>query len=308
MTATPDESYTSGHWAARLAGALVLLYPRAWRERYGGELLDLLRSKPLSIAAVVATLRGALDAHANLPHLMSSRTTRLRWSIITTFAAWVALCLAAIAVAKSMEAPGFARAAQTHTSLGVLATVGTLTFTLAALAIGIAAVPLAVAATRQASRRRDRVTLGLLALPVAVAGILVGLGVLLGRVHPGPVHSLGTIALALGCLALLVMGAVASVRSVAAVLHRTDVAPRSLRLAGLATVVSAAAMSTGVLAGVGYGLAVRLETPRLFFSSNGVLATPLSYTWLPALLLAVGAVLVADRAAWCALRSVRAAR
>lgn len=43
--------------------ALLRLYPRQWRQRYGDELGALLEEEPLKAAAVVDVLRGALDAH-----------------------------------------------------------------------------------------------------------------------------------------------------------------------------------------------------------------------------------------------------
>ncbi|HVQ21792.1 MAG TPA: hypothetical protein VMT36_00845, partial [Candidatus Saccharimonadia bacterium] len=42
---------------------LCHLYPRAWRERYGDELLALLQDRPASGTDYVDLIRGALDAH-----------------------------------------------------------------------------------------------------------------------------------------------------------------------------------------------------------------------------------------------------
>jgi hypothetical protein len=41
----------------------IRLYPRAWRDRYGEELTDLVASRPLGISGVIDLARGALDAH-----------------------------------------------------------------------------------------------------------------------------------------------------------------------------------------------------------------------------------------------------
>lgn len=38
-------------------------------------------------------------------------------------------------------------------------------------------------------------------------------------------------------------------------------------------------MTLGLVAGVGYGLAVRLATPAVFSSQNGILSTPLPDSW-----------------------------
>ncbi len=49
--------------------ALLRLYPRAWRERYGDELLALLEDRPASPLDLVDLARGAFDArlHPQLP-------------------------------------------------------------------------------------------------------------------------------------------------------------------------------------------------------------------------------------------------
>ena len=39
------------------------LYPRAWRQRYGAELADLVASQPRSVQLAIDVLGGAIDAH-----------------------------------------------------------------------------------------------------------------------------------------------------------------------------------------------------------------------------------------------------
>jgi hypothetical protein len=287
---------------------LVRLYPRPWRERYGEELLELLGARRLSAATILATVRGALDAHAHLPDLLpgAEKGVRLRWYTVTTFAAWVAFCVATAGVAKTTEAPAFASAAHGHLALSVLQSVARVAVAVAALAVGVGGVPLAMTAVRQAVRQRDRALFSLLALPVVATAVPLGLTVLVSRLHGGSVHSASTVGLAAGLLAVALLGAGTLVRAVGALLHETEFSPRLLRFAGGAAVVAATAMTVGVAAGAGYGLAVRLETPALFFSRNGVLATPLVATWLAALLCAAAAVLVADRATLRVLPTVLA--
>jgi hypothetical protein len=298
MTA-PRNARTRRAGGSRGAASLVLLYPRPWRERYGEELLELLGSRRLSTTTIVTTLRGALDAHAHLPDVLpcaSGSRVRLRWYTITTFAAWVAFCVATAGVAKTMEAPAFAAAAHGHAALSALQTVARIAFAAAGLAICLGGMPLAGAAVRQAFRQRDRALFGLLALPVIAATVAVGLAELLSRLHTGSVHSANTVWLAVGLLAVALLEAVTVVRAVSALVHATELPPQLLRFAGGAAVVAATAMTVGVAAGAGYGVAVRLLTPTLFFSSNGVLATPLVITWLAALVIAAAGVFVADRA------------
>ncbi len=310
MTKSTIRAATAPARPGWLAVGLLRLYPRGWRERYGEELLELLTAQPMSLVGVLATLRAALDAHLNLPDLVSSwgdGTARLRWSITVTLTAWAAFCLAAAGVAKSLEDPAFPQAVDGHPALAATHALASIAFLLAASAVAGGGLPLLGSAAAQAVRRRDRAALGLLTVPLAAGVLPIGFTALLGRLHPGPVLSAGTVGLAVGWAALVLASATAAVRAVGALIAATDVPPAMLRLAGWASVVAAAAMTTGVLAGAGYGLAVRLTAPSLFYSRNGVLATPLPVTWAAALLLAAAAVAVADRAAVRAVRALRTA-
>jgi hypothetical protein len=42
---------------------LIRLYPRAWRDRYEVELIDLVAQRPLDVRGAVDLMRGAIDAH-----------------------------------------------------------------------------------------------------------------------------------------------------------------------------------------------------------------------------------------------------
>ena len=53
---------------------LLDLYPRAWRERYGDELAELIELRPLTVGGRFDMLRGALDAHLH-PGLLRVRRT-----------------------------------------------------------------------------------------------------------------------------------------------------------------------------------------------------------------------------------------
>jgi len=308
MTGSTGPFQPIGGREHRLLVALVGLYPRPWRERYGDELRELLAMRAVSLFGVLALLRGAWDAHVHLPELVGDQRrpdARLRWSVMMTLTAWVAFCLSAAGVAKSTEDPAFTHAAVGHAALAVTRALATIAFVVAGLAVAGGTGGLGVSAVRQACRRRDGAAFVLLAVPVVTVAGVAGTGVLLGRLQPGPVHSPGTIGLAGGWLGLLLVAAIATVRAAGALLHRTDVRRGALRLAGWAAVVTAGAMTVGVAAGAAYGLAVWAQTPALFFSGNGLLSTALPITWAAALLVAVSAVAVGDRAV---LRAVRAGR
>lgn len=50
---------------SRVASTLLRLYPRGWRDRYGGEMAALLGDQPLTLRAVTDLLAGAIDARLN---------------------------------------------------------------------------------------------------------------------------------------------------------------------------------------------------------------------------------------------------
>lgn len=48
-----------------MQSAVLCLYPRAWRDRYGAEMLELVGSQPVSVRSFVDLLAGAVDARLN---------------------------------------------------------------------------------------------------------------------------------------------------------------------------------------------------------------------------------------------------
>lgn len=296
--------------AERVAGALVRLYPRAWRDRYGGELLDLLAATPVTPPTLLDLARGAIDARLHLHQLMKGparMTTRLRSVAITTFAAWTLFCFAASVVAKSTEDPTFADVGHAHPVIAAGRLVAGIALGLSLAAVVAGGLPLMAGVVRQAWRGRNRSAIRLLVVPPAAAAITLAATLLLGRVRVGSVRSTVDSAAFLGWVALGVAAATVSVLAVAALVRRSDPGIGALRAAAWAASGAAAAMTLGLLAGAGYGLAVWATTPTLFHSTNGILATPLPATWTAALIAALIAVATADRAALRGLAELRAA-
>ena len=50
---------------SRVASTLLRLYPRDWRDRYGGEMAAMLVEQPLTLRAATDLLAGAIDARFN---------------------------------------------------------------------------------------------------------------------------------------------------------------------------------------------------------------------------------------------------
>lgn len=63
---------------ALLASALIRLYPRDWRRRYGSEMRALLESERLSLRMLADLLAGAIDARLDpqLPRAVPATTTK----------------------------------------------------------------------------------------------------------------------------------------------------------------------------------------------------------------------------------------
>ena len=57
--------------------SLLRLYPQAWRERYGDELLALLQDRPASVTDYFDLIRGALDARLH-PQVRGRRASPTR--------------------------------------------------------------------------------------------------------------------------------------------------------------------------------------------------------------------------------------
>lgn len=60
---------------AKTARRLLALYPRAWRERYGDEFLELLGDEPVGFARIVNIVSGAIDARVS-PEVRGSTAIR----------------------------------------------------------------------------------------------------------------------------------------------------------------------------------------------------------------------------------------
>jgi hypothetical protein len=61
---------------ATITSSLLLLYPRAWRQRYGAEMEEMLTAERLTVRTVVDLVAGAIDARLNpqwLPAVGSRR-------------------------------------------------------------------------------------------------------------------------------------------------------------------------------------------------------------------------------------------
>ncbi len=100
--------------AQRWAERLLLLYPRAWRVRYGHEMTALLAQHRVTIGTLADLALGAVDAHLQpslAPEGVLSATQRLRSSEVAVFVATVVFGVAWVAMLHSPDPPSLWHAA-----------------------------------------------------------------------------------------------------------------------------------------------------------------------------------------------------
>ncbi|WP_155128368.1 hypothetical protein [[Actinomadura] parvosata] len=75
-----------------VAGAVLRLYPKAWRERYGEEVADLVAARPVRARTVADLAMGAADAWLHRRRIPGARPLRLPlWAILVagSYALWL---------------------------------------------------------------------------------------------------------------------------------------------------------------------------------------------------------------------------
>lgn len=76
-----------------VAKATLVLYPKAWRDRYGDEVADLIASRPARLRTVVDLLAGASDAWTHRRHIPGARPVRIPLAAVLSVAGTVLLLL-----------------------------------------------------------------------------------------------------------------------------------------------------------------------------------------------------------------------
>ncbi|MGI9007518.1 MAG: hypothetical protein ACR2FU_15210 [Streptosporangiaceae bacterium] len=254
---------TGRHGAGTLPALALAAYPPDWRARYGDE-LDLLVSdlrdhgrRPMAMAFDL--FRGAVAAWCRTQKgsLMSERS---RNALITVLWSWVAYGVAAAFFGHDLgiypNRQAASRLAVAHPAIPdayhVLIAVGVVGIA----ATVAAAVPFAFEAARYARQQHENGTFALLAVPVVSAAVwLVGWHF----INTGSVTA-GRLSVALTWLLIGLAGLAGSIRAVVRIVRATEFSPTTWRIgAGAATAVTAA-MATGTIAVIVWGIASRTAT------------------------------------------------
>ena len=131
----------------------LVLYPGAWRQRYGDEFEALLEQTPLTPRVLFDVAVAAVDAHLNPTSPLRRwplMFERLRASELAVFAGWVLFVVVGLGFSKMTEDPDFASAAGANPAVGLAYDAFGFGAVASLLAVLAAGVPIAWAIVRSA--------------------------------------------------------------------------------------------------------------------------------------------------------------
>jgi hypothetical protein len=293
--------------------AVLSLYPRRWRDRYGDEfaslLLDMTIATPWRARAglIADAASGALDARLNALG-GSNMPDRIRRSMATVACAVVVFTIAGAGFQKMTEYPDFQAAAHQHAAIGASFNILRAAAILAGVAVLAGALPIAWSVIRQAvTARRPDLIWPLVIAPAAVIGWLVITVTIAKLFRHSQVHSAVNIA-AVAVIALLGVAAAAACGWAAvAILRRADLPSRLLRteVAPMALLTVCMAVVTG--ADITWGLALAAADSSLFHSDNGLVSTAMPPSWAGGVVVLLAVTVVTAAATLRAAQTLRTA-
>ena len=246
--------------AGRIPALALAAYPPDWRARYGDE-LDLLVSdlrdhgrRPVPMAFDL--LRGAAAAWCRVKR-SSAMSERSRNALITVLWSWAVYGVTAAFYGRDLgiqpSRPAAARLAVTHPAIPdayhVLIAVGVVGIA----ATAVAALAFAFEAARYARARQQNRTFALMAVPVvSAAAWLAGWHF----ISNGSVTA-GRLSVALTWLLLGLAGLAASIQAVVRIVRTTEFSRTTWRIGAGAAAAVTAAMLTGTVAVIVWGIAYR---------------------------------------------------
>ncbi len=260
--------------SARLARLALALYPLAYRRRYGAEMAALLEDAGATRATVYDLLRGAVRAHLRPEPGLGAQLgpdDRLRLGVSSVLLCWVVFSVAGLGLYKTTEDHAFGAAGDAHRLLAGAHVAIQLLALIASAAVLVGALPLVLAALRQARDRRavERATV-LAAGCLLLFGLATAALVAFAKLGPAPSDAVDAAALAIWTTLALGCGigcALAGRLGLFAIVVPRDL----LRVASAcATLVVAGMAGIAVATGV-YLIALIREAPELAGQHNGPL-------------------------------------
>jgi hypothetical protein len=261
---------------AEWMGQLLRLYPRAWRDRYGTEVTQLLQRHRVTLWTALDLLLGAFDAHVHpdlLPGRLTSMAHRIRTGEIAVFCAFVLFSLAWLPLTLVRDPlPVWKAAIGIHPDLLTMLDLLDLAGLIATLAVVVGGVPILASALLQAARLRQWRLLMLFAIPLLAVALLAVFAVLAlpasrARQSGAPSAPLTPLAVVLqiSLLLLLLVAIAGSTAAVAAAVARSNVGARLLRFALLPAGVATVALAGGLLASLALTGLIFTEAPQVGF-------------------------------------------
>ena len=273
-----------------LQRSLLHLYPRAWRGRYGDEVLAMLEQRPLSFTDGINLFFGALDAHLH-PHLGTTDMSlyerilamfaTLRRSVLTIFCAFIVFILAGWGFQKMTEYDDFQQAARMHSIVGLSFNLVVIGGAVAFLAVVAGGLPVVIAIIRSALTRKRFGPLFLLSVPILAFLVFLGSTRLLEAIDRPGTGLVAHLFLDRGLLfGTLIAATIVSSAAVCFAVVRSEVSEKALRFALLPFALATISMALILIATIIWGLGLRDSVPQLFASDGGILSTSTVSTWL----------------------------
>jgi hypothetical protein len=245
-----------------LTSLALLLYPPAWRERYGDEVLALLEDTGSGVAAAASLAVRAASAWVSPHRHLHDREARMRASVGTVLLAWSALTGMGLVFAQLTQLQGFLPPG--HPLVQRCYLIFDAALAVSALTAAAGGLPLWLQMIRLAREQRRWRELAWLSLAVVVpAGYLAtALTTLLVVHHPeasGPWLFVGFAVLGFGAAGLASAGQAVALKrlapagpAVALAAVAAGVAAVTVALAGLASAIAAAGLCWWATSFAGY--------------------------------------------------------
>jgi hypothetical protein len=245
-----------------LAILALMLYPPAWRERYGDEVRAFLEEAGSGPATVASLAMRAVPAWVNPPRHLHDRESRMRASVGTVLVAWTALTGTGAVFVQLTQLQGFR--APGHPLVQWCYLIFDAALAVSVLTAAAGGVPLWLQMIRLARRQRRRRELAWLSTAVLVpAGYMTAALTALTVVHDpeasGSWWFAGFTILGFGAAGLAAAGPAVALKrlapagpAVALAAAASGVAAAAVALAGLASAIAAAGLCLWATSFAGY--------------------------------------------------------
>ena len=246
--------------AGGLAALALAAYPPDWRARYGDELdllvNDLRDHGRRPVPMTVDLLRGAVAAWCRMKR-GSAMSERSRNALITVLWCWAAFGLTAAFFGHDLNiTPSRAAARQLARTHPAIPDAYHVLFAIGVVAIAAtlaAAIPFAVEAARYARAHNQNATFALMAVPIVSAGGWLGGWHI---IRDGSVTA-GRLSAAVIWFLLGIAGMAVSIQAVVRIVRTTEFSRTTWRIGAMAAAAVTAAMLTGTVAVITWGVAYR---------------------------------------------------